>query len=133
MLTSWHLNEKSREVCIEARSPPALHSVAGMCIQVHNCKTDLYKELTLSSHLYVKPLINIVTATSWLIDYIVREPCSTREIGNDNFFKCVWAVLPTSGTQTHLKKLSFPDWYISWLMTQFTNNWLIIPFNINLE
>ena len=24
MLTSWHLHEKSREVCIKARSPPAL-------------------------------------------------------------------------------------------------------------
>jgi len=24
MLTSWHVNEKSREVCIKARSPPAL-------------------------------------------------------------------------------------------------------------
>jgi len=23
MLTKWHLNEKSREVCIKARSPPA--------------------------------------------------------------------------------------------------------------
>ena len=29
MLTSLHLNEKSREVCIKARSPPALLSFKG--------------------------------------------------------------------------------------------------------
>ena len=32
MLTSWHLHEKSREVCIKARSPPA--SLASMARQL---------------------------------------------------------------------------------------------------
>ena len=35
MLTSWHLNEKSSEVCIKARSPPASLASMGMQVTKH--------------------------------------------------------------------------------------------------
>jgi len=34
MLTSWHLKEKNREVCIKARSPPASLAFIGQITTV---------------------------------------------------------------------------------------------------
>ena len=38
MLTSLHLHEKSGEVCIKARSPPASLAVIGQVTKRNNCK-----------------------------------------------------------------------------------------------
>ena len=54
MLTSWHLNEKSREVFVKARSPTALHikvfAVPFRVLTEENIRRMCYVRISISDH-----------------------------------------------------------------------------------
>ena len=45
MLTSWHLHEKSREVCVKARSAPASLAVIGQSTKYTTVKWPIKDNL----------------------------------------------------------------------------------------
>ena len=73
MLTSWHLNEKSKEVCIKTSSPPA--SLAVWQQRLVSCSEGLVSSFWYRPHCFCFSNQVVLMLTSWHLNEKSKEVC----------------------------------------------------------